>query len=555
MEVFVRNLPDQTTEKQAQKYFRPILAELSINTFHCQKPKGKSFAKLTLPHRWQGARFLQQHGQTKPGREGFNLVQKKLFHMDRPVNCSESNNIPDPFLLQSLCKEENDRKLVKDDHRHETKHTRAQRPRKVFSISGVDCGSMDYVNHKLGFMTHFQQHRAGILIFGHRCVIVNLEPLDRASPTNQIEISYQSIESLIIGNSQRPFVTFSLYEPPKIFEKQDSPEDITATFQELFPQSPIGKPRLSPRLRVMSLGRGHETVVGMCLCYRIRVESDDIYAFRTLKRLPGHPDTIQWDVPDFDGSPLLTQMTCLHNDMLWNNYSEFTFEAKFQFQRLAQNCYLPPYKVNDLMRLVRLSSAYASPLLAASIRRLSSQIPFAGVDAEAFDLSVKSIHQTLQRNQQSVIHEQEYTKDIAAEYGHITNIHKAMVTPTGIYLDGPVPEVKNRVLRKYAAYSDYFLQVSFLDENGEPLMYDRLTSLSSIYHNRFKKILEGAIRIAGRGYEVLTHTFGDTLSLADAVVVSRIFPFFVKSSNLLVHGPFRVGWRVVLCTKSHQRSG
>ena len=85
---------------------------------------------------------------------------------------------------------------------------------------------------------------------------------------------------------------------------------------------------------------------------------------------------------------------------------------------------------------------------------------------------------------------------------HIEQILKAVVTPTGIHLYGPEPEIKNRVLRKYSSHIDYFLQVSFLDENWERIWYDRVTSNEEIYHARFKGVMQGVINIAGRGYEV-----------------------------------------------------
>lgn len=46
MEVFVRGIPERATENQLSKCFRPILAELGILDWDCQKRKGKSFGFL-----------------------------------------------------------------------------------------------------------------------------------------------------------------------------------------------------------------------------------------------------------------------------------------------------------------------------------------------------------------------------------------------------------------------------------------------------------------------------------------------------------------------------
>ena len=79
----------------------------------------------------------------------------------------------------------------------------------------------------------------------------------------------------------------------------------------------------------------------------------------------------------------------------------------------------------------------------------------------------------------------------------------ALVTPTGCYLWGPCHEPRNRILRKYAAFTDNFLRVQFADEDGEPIRFDRQASNEEIFHGRFKNVLSGIINIAGNGYEFL----------------------------------------------------
>jgi hypothetical protein len=39
------------------------------------------------------------------------------------------------------------------------------------------------------------------------------------------------------------------------------------------------------------------------------------------------------------------------------------------------------------------------------------------------------------------------------------------LTPTGMDLEGPVPDLTNRVLRQYAQYHDHFIRVTFCEEN------------------------------------------------------------------------------------------
>jgi RNA dependent RNA polymerase len=77
------------------------------------------------------------------------------------------------------------------------------------------------------------------------------------------------------------------------------------------------------------------------------------------------------------------------------------------------------------------------------------------------------------------------------------------VTPAGIYLEGPEPETTNRVLRAYSDHADHFLRVTFADEDGERVRFDRFVSFETIFHSRFKSVLDGAISIADRRFSFL----------------------------------------------------
>ncbi|KAL8876738.1 MAG: hypothetical protein Q9198_005119 [Flavoplaca austrocitrina] len=184
-------------------------------------------------------------------------------------------------------------------------------------------------------------------------------------------------------------------------------------------------------------------------------------------------------------------------------FQKYPFELKFYLQKLAQNGYLAPHKVLQVMRGIGKTFLNADlSALADAVYKLFGQIPFPGAETEGSEISLLTLQDLLANNYSKVIREKEYSKGLSiTEYEQIAMVYKATVTPVGIYLYGPEPEIKNRVLRKYSDYTNFFLQVTFADEDGEPLRYERTTSLSSVYHERFKAVLEGNITIAGRPYE------------------------------------------------------
>ena len=74
-------------------------------------------------------------------------------------------------------------------------------------------------------------------------------------------------------------------------------------------------------------------------------------------------------------------------------------------------------------------------------------------------------------------------------------IHKATVTPTGVYLEGPDEESSNRVLRLYSTHANHFLRVSFTEEDGERINFDRNFSNDKIFQEAFRPVLRDGVDI------------------------------------------------------------
>ncbi|KAL9584990.1 MAG: hypothetical protein Q9212_001787 [Teloschistes hypoglaucus] len=498
MEVFVRNLPEQSTEKQVRNIFRPRLALLNINVFHCYKPTGKPFAKITIHNPQKARRFLDLHGQTQSGSNGFNAVKHKIFHMRKPVNCMQSRSPPDEFVVKSLEREEQGRNA---GHHHAMQSSQATaRSQRKYDLSQLQCGSLDYDAGDLGFVAHYQLSLAGSLTFGQHFVRVDLTTSDPTLPRKQLQLPYHSVNSLIVGKSTNPYMTFTLAEAPRMFEQIPELTDVIRTLGVIGLNIPA-KPTDPKRQRITALDSSHQAVVSNSLSYRFKLRPQDAQTVLASKDLPGNLDIVPWHVSAIAQDRMQIQMSRL-NTALGTQDELFSFETKFQLQALAQNGYLPPYKVLDLMESIK-NEFYTvdHQTLAAAVRRLRLQIPFPGVGTESSELSIDTLQLRLVKNYSAIQQEIAYCQNITEQHEQLAMVHKATVTPAGTYLEGPEPEIKNRVLRKYSRFINYFLQVTFADEDGEPMRYDRTSSLAEIFHGRFKKVLESSITIAGRPYE------------------------------------------------------
>lgn len=501
MEVLVKNLPDQITQKQIEQFFRPVLKTLDITTFECRKLRKGGFATITIADSQKAGIFLNLYGQTT-GPRGYIAAKKKLEYRGKPIYCSRSQNEPSRFLLQSM---QNQERKQKEAIKYQKAMPIKGPLRRKFATSCLDCGHWDYVNGSLTFMSHFQENRIGQLFFGRRSLIIDLLPQqDPIIPGQRLEISYIIIDSFIIGDLGAPTVTFSLYEAPKLF-KDNKPEDLITQATALNLRR--NQKQIPRRKRVSALSDPHHSIVSSCLCYRFQLRDySDLQSLQALRRLTHVPQSTRWNTNKILRSDFSIWMSHLVSVLASEKYNKISFAVKFQFQRLAQNGYLPPKTVVELLSGVfdSISGGRSDTILVAALRKLSNQLDYPGPGVDASELSVNTLITKLAQSQELVERELVFCPGFYEKYEHIAPVHKAMVTPTGIYLSGPEPEVKNRVIRKYSKFSSYFLQVSFLEEDGQTLRYSSFASNEDIYHRRFKNVLEDVIHIAGRRYEVFT---------------------------------------------------
>ncbi|KAG8966308.1 hypothetical protein FRB90_010969, partial [Tulasnella sp. 427] len=88
----------------------------------------------------------------------------------------------------------------------------------------------------------------------------------------------------------------------------------------------------------------------------------------------------------------------------------------------------------------------------------------------------------------------------------VFNCYHATVTPTRVLLEGPFMDQTNRILRQYPAHQEYFLRVSFTDEEILHFRWDRDVQGALFVKERVGGILEQGLDIAGRHFEFLAYS-------------------------------------------------
>lgn len=327
-----------------------------------------------------------------------------------------------------------------------------------------------------------------------------------------IRIAYSSVHSITTFPEPNPTITFTLLQAPYMSEIR-STDDVTQMLSLLsFGNNKSGS---VATYRVPDLGDEHASVVAGCLLYRIYVARDcytDI--LHTLRKVRDLPDSIRQRVPIRLINYKTTGDYVEAHDLamrrlkraLMTTYNILPFAVTFQLQKLAQNGYLPPYKVITLLPKVHQMQVRSGPLITSSaVRLLFKQLPFPGPETDAIEFHIDTLTQMIKDNEERLKREDLYqghpTRNDTSN--DTTLVYRASVTPAGIYLYGPEPESKNRVLRKYANHSDYFLRVVFCDEDNEQIRYNNRVSNDEIFYERFRTILQDGFDVCGRRYQFL----------------------------------------------------
>jgi hypothetical protein len=503
MEVFIRGVPKRETEKSLNDFFKTVLSSLQIEDWTCQKIAQKTWAKLIFLNPKDGLRFLGLHGQTKivSGRHIPSPGSINLIFKGTPLYCSLSDRI-DKFALRSL---EMDKETRAEHKLTPTKSdgARSGKDYRTLLCTSISCGLWDYVESEPAFKPYLTLTESATVTFNAKYIVFKMQTSQR------LDISYYSIEAVAWEGLPVPAITFTLREAPRFFQTHDpivaaQPNDFASMMESLFGDLDRSTRNGPDSNRLPGLNGDHQIIAGSCLVYQLlltrRSELDDqIKAFGQTR---GMPPMIRRHINVHEPREKYAVEFGRLLQLLSPTATTLPFAIKFQLQKLAQNGYLPPSKVIALLPAVKDMYLRSDRRICVSaVRKLFLQIPFAGPDTDPECFKLQTLVILLRKNEQLSKRDGLYLEEpVGSENAAV--IHRATVTPAGVYLYGPDLESNNRVLRKYSTHHDYFLRVQFSDEDGLPVFFNPRASNKPVY-DRFRKILNHGIDIAGQKFAFL----------------------------------------------------
>ncbi|MCJ1377000.1 hypothetical protein MMC17_000090 [Xylographa soralifera] len=459
----------------------------------------KGLATLTIIDAEKAQKLLDRYGSTQNGRRRPPKQQLRLF--GRSVTLTKSrNNPPDEFLLRSL-EEEEAARIQRIPRLIPSTATKVQ---KSFAISSFSCGLWDYLGQHAVFVDYFRYRRGGTILFGRSSLNISMPAYDRY-PQLEIEYDYSSINgSIYLGKPFYPTVTISLEIAPRLYKITPVGGDISepSTLAVLL-ENMLLQTKKPVKSRIDSLGKASDAVAATCFTYQfVLSQAADLQLILSLKKERQIPKLVSWKTSTI--APQITYCEQLALFLSSLAHEEIPYRLKYQLQMLVWNGILSPDKVTKLIStVVQFNQRAGVDLAVHSIQQLARKVQYAGPEADQADFELTILAKFILDFADTGRQDGGYVPYTRRSHPNGTWIHRATVTPLGIYLSGPYWESKNRILRRYANHTDYFMRVEFMEETGDPMRFEQDVSLDQIFQQRFKTVLQNGFIIGDRHFEFL----------------------------------------------------
>ncbi|KAH7393915.1 RNA dependent RNA polymerase-domain-containing protein [Phaeosphaeria sp. MPI-PUGE-AT-0046c] len=516
MDIHISNVPDRANHVELRIFLRETLQAFDILAFDVYKI-GLRWAILTVAKRESGRSFLNRYGvHAYPGYQ-------RLTFQSAPLYCRASDRKDQPPALKVSALLAKEAEMLLKRSKQPTASRTSPSTRTTFDIQSLITGVWSYDrNGNLVFDPKYEDLREGTVIFGKHALVIYLESTDYADSDwhGRVDIPYAIIEHTIPelhGKGSPGSITVTLRSPPKVYQILDLEElhryDAKQAVAE--PDALLDLVNLSITKDKRSgqgvklerrtiLHRKYHRNVGLCMVYRMFIPNNQAAsAFAFLKGSP-IPEVHYWTTSVAPGprSSIEEEFDAFESQI---SESKLGFTTKFQLSALVLAGTITPVKAQELLSHINSSAnQHSDELLSLAIKHVGQRIMTPGPYVDSHDFDVDSILDKIK----TALRMEDSTIDMSSSFNrhnrhhHIIMTHKAIITPSGIVLQGPDDTISNRVLRKHYRHADHFLRVTFADEDGLSVFHDPKSSQEEVY-KRFRKVLLDGVSVAGRHFEFL----------------------------------------------------
>ena len=539
MEVFLRNVPAELTDRSLLSQLKPFIDILGIEegSYQCDKKKKKPFATITFLRKTDGERFLAHHGEVaadiltsrNPNRPNHLFAMNgprtkaRLKLMEKWVYCKVSKSEPSEFALAAIVlymeekRKMEEQKKTKQGKASQSHSDKFEEKNILFNVTATSCGHWMFVEGKLTFFAEWTANGAATAKFTRRNLIIKIAPRGDGFKGAEIRIPFPTIQELVWSEDGR--IAITLNSSPTFLTLIPIQDEVQMMQSLSFS---FGGNRLQ-QVRQHAIDSSHARISSFCLVYQIEVQMP-ISTSRMAHGSKLYFDQVTklkrkelFEVTKFDFKSSITpsdhsfdQAVFVFKQRLSDYEKEgaLPFSFLFLLQRLVYDGYLHPCTVCDLAgRLVEVfkknkaTSDGGYPISVDAFKRLFRSIDYPSPLTDPKYFEADAIMEYLEGLDAEIRGGLAVSSELFRETNNLVRIYRVHVTPTRILLDEGM-EAKNRILRKFPDHQDHFVRVQFADENGQDLFFSSKISLDSIYQ-RFKDVLANGISIGGRIYGFL----------------------------------------------------
>jgi hypothetical protein len=377
----------------------------------------------------------------------------------------------------------------------------------TFDFATLSCGSWAYHRSKPVFKEYYRTPRYGKIVLGNNALsLLLLEYAGQQQWAHRIDFHYDALDCIVLSDGEIGSVCISAIQAPKIYKSDQ------ASNREPALGSPLRKflpKQQAVKFRVTGLDTEHGVIAGTCFVYRVALpDACRLVQIRQfLNNCSAGPSVVlRWVSVMKPALSFFQEFINLQYSIglqMDESRTLLPYFIRFQLLKLAYAGKLAPNIIQELLPHVHeLRNRVGRFACHEAIRTLYRNLPVPGPHIPEEELDVQSLSDRLFEYAKSY-NQKGSVFDSLKKHPQLKLIYRLRVTPTGLYLEGPEPEVTNRVVRVFEDHIESFVRVVFSDEDGQRIDFERNTNFDDIFQRRFKGLLSNGVTIGGKPFDFL----------------------------------------------------
>ena len=292
------------------------------------------------------------------------------------------------------------------------------------------------------FTSEYSAYRPGKVLIGHRSIVVVLHSIyQREKWQHRIDFEWDCIDTIYTQSGRLPSLIITTKYAPRMYRNIEQDESNT----------PFGmRPNKFARKksRIPCLDTAHSAIIGSCFSWEFVFEpQQSIRAIQNLvEHIPDGPTSMRISLRSMRS--LVPFPTALQELSTQISLLQLPFCVNFQAMKIALSGHVPPKLISIL--LITMSKALkdgkSEEHCAEALRRFDRDLPWPGPHTPSKEYSFSAMS-TLLRSllDESLLDNSAYRAVKRSDT--LAMIHRMTITPTGLYLEGPDPEVSATAMR------------------------------------------------------------------------------------------------------------